>query len=457
MLEDGAVLHEVGRDLAVAAAGDGHELAVAQQLADPVGRGAQELGDLRGRERVHRVRAYGARGQHTHSARPSGWAARLARQRPGRAATPEDAGRDRPYTSTWPRSEEQARERAAGRPSSTTTPAAPRPRRRCARPRRPGGRGGCGRGCSRGASAVRLGTVAARHRRPRRRSASHPGPTRRMAHPDGELGTARGAAAAGALMTVSTSRRRTPLEDVAAAETGRRPDVVPALPAALPRAHRRPRPPRRARPATGALVLTVDLPRARPPAAGPAPTTSPCRRTCRMANHPADGDRHRCGDLATPTWTFDDIGRFGELSGLPVVVKGVLRGDDAVALRAGRRRRGLGVHARRPAGRSGGRQRARPPGGRRGRRPTRSRSTSTAASGPARTCSPRSPSAPGRCSSAGPRSGAWPPAAPPGWPGVLDRARRGTGAHDGAVRPAPTSGRCRATRVDPRAITCPGP
>jgi 4-hydroxymandelate oxidase len=35
-------------------------------------------------------------------------------------------------------------------------------------------------------------------------------------------------------------------------------------------------------------------------------------------------------DLATPTWTFDDIARFGEVSGLPVVVKGVLRGDDAL-------------------------------------------------------------------------------------------------------------------------------
>jgi 4-hydroxymandelate oxidase len=30
-----------------------------------------------------------------------------------------------------------------------------------------------------------------------------------------------------------------------------------------------------------------------------------------------------------PAWTFDDIERFGELSGLPVVVKGILRGDDA--------------------------------------------------------------------------------------------------------------------------------
>ena len=32
----------------------------------------------------------------------------------------------------------------------------------------------------------------------------------------------------------------------------------------------------------------------------------------------------------TPVWTFDDIGRYAELSGLPVVVKGVLRADDAV-------------------------------------------------------------------------------------------------------------------------------
>ena len=37
VLEDGAVLHEVRGDLAVAAAGDGHQLAVTQQLADAVG------------------------------------------------------------------------------------------------------------------------------------------------------------------------------------------------------------------------------------------------------------------------------------------------------------------------------------------------------------------------------------------------------------------------------------
>src|SRR3712207_5674204 len=54
VLEDGAVLQEVRRDLAVAAAGNGHQLAVAKQLADPVRRGPQQLGDLRGGERVHR-------------------------------------------------------------------------------------------------------------------------------------------------------------------------------------------------------------------------------------------------------------------------------------------------------------------------------------------------------------------------------------------------------------------
>jgi 4-hydroxymandelate oxidase len=43
---------------------------------------------------------------------------------------------------------------------------------------------------------------------------------------------------------------------------------------------------------------------------------------------------HAAGDgppAALAPWTLDDIGRFGDLSGLPVVVKGVLRGDDAAA------------------------------------------------------------------------------------------------------------------------------
>jgi 4-hydroxymandelate oxidase len=74
-----------------------------------------------------------------------------------------------------------------------------------------------------------------------------------------------------------------------------------------------------------ALVLTVDLPvlgrRHRDLANDFAlPADFP------LPNHPVDA---RAPAAAHPPWTFDDIARFGELSGLPVVVKGVLRGDDA--------------------------------------------------------------------------------------------------------------------------------
>ena len=145
-----------------------------------------------------------------------------------------------------------------------------------------------------------------------------------LAHPDGELGTARGAAAAGALMTVSTSATHT-LEEVAA-ELGASPGWFQ-----LYRLHSPGYTDDLARRAGDAgyraLVLTVDLPLLgrrrrdlRHDFALPA--------GLRMAHHPpVDGDQP---PQATPPWTFDDIARFGELSGLPVVVKGVLRGDDAV-------------------------------------------------------------------------------------------------------------------------------
>jgi 4-hydroxymandelate oxidase len=142
-----------------------------------------------------------------------------------------------------------------------------------------------------------------------------------MAHADGERGCARGAAAAGALMTVSTSAS-TPLADVAGVE--------PLAPKwfQLYRLHSAGHTDDLARRAgaTGyrALVLTVDLPvlgrRLRDAAnAFALPADLP------LGNHP--GADVVPGD--TPDWTFDDIGRFADLSGLPVVVKGVLRGDDA--------------------------------------------------------------------------------------------------------------------------------
>lgn len=143
-----------------------------------------------------------------------------------------------------------------------------------------------------------------------------------LAHPDGEAATVRGAAAAGALLCASTSSG-TSLADVAAVE--------PTDPKwfQLYRLHSPAHTDDLARRAGTAgyraLVLTVDLPvlgrRRRDARHGFAlpPDLPP-------ANHPPAGTP--AADV--PLWTFDDIGRFGELSGLPVVVKGVLRGDDAV-------------------------------------------------------------------------------------------------------------------------------
>jgi 4-hydroxymandelate oxidase len=146
-----------------------------------------------------------------------------------------------------------------------------------------------------------------------------------LAHPDGEPATARGAVAAGALLTVSTTATRS-LEEVAGAAAGR-----PAW-FQLYRLHSPAHTDDLARRAGDAgyraLVLTVDLPLlgrrrrdlrhdfALPPG-------------LRLANRPPDHAQPSPQTEAMPAWTFDDIARFGDLSGLPVVVKGVLRGDDA--------------------------------------------------------------------------------------------------------------------------------
>jgi 4-hydroxymandelate oxidase len=142
-----------------------------------------------------------------------------------------------------------------------------------------------------------------------------------MAHGDGERGTAEGAAAAGALMTVSTSAS-TELADVAA--------VAPAAPTwfQLYRVHSPAHTEDLARRAGDAgyraLVLTADMPvfgrRLRDLVSGFALPAD-----LAVANRPAADDPA----APTPAWTFDDIDRFAGLSGLPVVVKGVLRGDDA--------------------------------------------------------------------------------------------------------------------------------
>ncbi len=156
-----------------------------------------------------------------------------------------------------------------------------------------------------------------------------------LAHPEGEVATARGAAAAGALLILS-SLATCPLEDVAAAtgdeavrwmqiyvlrERSRTAELVARTVAAGYRA----------------LVLTVD-----------APVSGLRLREWRTGVHLPDdlalpnlaGDStssaREGGFMAVvtrefePALTPDDIGWLAGLSTLPVVVKGVQRADDAV-------------------------------------------------------------------------------------------------------------------------------
>jgi 4-hydroxymandelate oxidase len=153
----------------------------------------------------------------------------------------------------------------------------------------------------------------------------------RLAHDEGEAATARGAADAGALMVVSTLAT-TPLEDVAAAapdaprwfqlyvfdDRGYAGELVDRAVAAGYRA----------------LVLTVDA-----PVLGYRPRDE--RNAFRlpeglaMANLPLtmpEGDGSGLAALfgsIDRTLTVDDLDWLADRSGLPVVVKGVHRGDDA--------------------------------------------------------------------------------------------------------------------------------
>ena len=144
----------------------------------------------------------------------------------------------------------------------------------------------------------------------------------RMAHPEGEPATARGATAAGAHFVLST-RSTTPVEDVAEALDGRpfwyQVYVLQDRDLTLELVGRA-----KAAGAT-ALVLTVDVPRLG-------------RRLRDLVNGfvlPAHlgtiESLDRPGDLGDqdPSLTFEDIGWLRDATGLPVVVKGVLRGDDA--------------------------------------------------------------------------------------------------------------------------------
>ena len=154
----------------------------------------------------------------------------------------------------------------------------------------------------------------------------------RMAHDEGEAATARGVAAAGTVMCVSTLATVS-LEEVA--------DAAPGAPRWFQLYIRRDRGVteelvhRAVAAGYSAIVLTVDVPvlgrrwrDERNNFALPA--------GIEMANIGAVPPHVEGSALAAyadaqfdPSLTFDDIGWLAELSGLPVIVKGVMRGDDA--------------------------------------------------------------------------------------------------------------------------------
>jgi 4-hydroxymandelate oxidase len=155
-----------------------------------------------------------------------------------------------------------------------------------------------------------------------------------LAHPEGEVATARGAAGAGALMILS-SLATCPLEDVAAAA----PDAPRWMQIYILRDRARTSElvARTVASGYGALVLTVD-----------APVSGLRLREWRTGVHLPDDlalpnlagdstDSAREGGFMAvvtrefePALTPDDIGWLAGLSRLPVVVKGVQRADDAV-------------------------------------------------------------------------------------------------------------------------------
>lgn len=150
-----------------------------------------------------------------------------------------------------------------------------------------------------------------------------------LAHPEGEVATARGAGATASLAVVST-RASVALEDISTAMTA--PwwfQVYVMRDRGLTEALVR----RAAEAGARALVLTGDT-----PYVGIKRRVSGVRYAVPEEQFLVNLSRHLVmGTVATeaaaqdPTVTMDAIGWLAEVSGLPVVVKGVLRGDEAVA------------------------------------------------------------------------------------------------------------------------------
>ena len=159
----------------------------------------------------------------------------------------------------------------------------------------------------------------------------------RMAHPEGELATARAAAAVGSAMVLSTLSN-TPVEEVATAapdalwfqlyvyrDRGATQALVERVRAAGARA----------------LVLTVDAPLlgrrerdvkngfALPEGLVIANAHARTEREVR-AQHGGSGLAEYFASLLDPSVTFRDLEWLCAVAGMPVLVKGVVRGDDAL-------------------------------------------------------------------------------------------------------------------------------
>lgn len=154
----------------------------------------------------------------------------------------------------------------------------------------------------------------------------------RFACEEGEPATARAAAGTGALMVVSMAAN-TPLEEIARAAPGApRWQQMYML---RDRGRTRALCERAAAAGFDAIVASVDgaavTERRRLPGGGLTPP--PFFRFPNLAPPDAPDDADLMGLVSDfdPSVTFADLARFHEWSGLPVVVKAVLRGDDAAA------------------------------------------------------------------------------------------------------------------------------
>lgn len=149
----------------------------------------------------------------------------------------------------------------------------------------------------------------------------------RMFHPEGEVATAAGAREAGALMVVST-RVTTPLAEVAAAAgpwwmqvylTRERAAIENLVAEAVALG-------------ASALVLTGDTPIVSTRSRGRESVMAmpPDWHTTNLGQAVPDGVDPTWAIGSDPAASLDDIQRLAEFSGLPVLVKGVLRADDAL-------------------------------------------------------------------------------------------------------------------------------